>query len=589
MRKGRLLIMGLVLVALLLVQATGAAETTDPQKPGKRIQIPIIEKEGGWKTWGQVQNAGDEDTGVIVFFWGEYSGLCPSNNPGPNYHACWHLPENGVWTLRGAIPQDAKSALIYSVAYTQYATACDEAKEVVGAPSKWSSWEGRYGGTGEDLVVAVHRQGPNDFGTPVAGMYMGISENMEGEGPVYEYFAPYVMKNYNGLDTVMSIQNSGQECVQFSIYYREQTSSSFCQPKFVQLVETLAPGEAIRLRVPEVKQLGGIKGSYLGSAYISSSQPLGIIIDTTSFDDPELPSGPYDKDRNRGMLFSHRGTTYPSAVPDTELYADLLFREWSGWSSSIQVQNMGKTSQPTFVAVDFVDSSGDTVYYLADWVCHGGAQTFYLPAIYDLGFNYLGAAEIHSLKQIGFPGEIPGQPIAAVVEVKSQGTGQGGTYIPHARHQKEGVRKIAFPFVALQNASGVTSLVAIRNNSNCGKIMVEAELKQGNGRVVCKLHNWIDRKHIWSFDLANIGCIVPGWEGALRVDVIAVEKLCDNEALVMPSVVVVNRGTGPGDTTTVAEGFPAPGMPPKVPEPTPTPTPTPTSTATPTPTPCVDP
>jgi len=587
-RRILVLVLFVLLAGFLFGLAASNTQAGDvPQKAGKVIQVPRIDKGDGWDTWIQVQNAGDEDTGVVAFFWGEYSGKCPSNNPGPNGHACRLVVENGVWTLRSAIPENAASAILYSVDNDVFDEACNEAGDAVGNHANWVNWVSQYAGSGEDLVAIVQRQGPNDFGTMVTSMYVGISENMEGQGPTYEYFAHYLMRNYHGLGTEMTIQNSGTLCAAFSIYYKEQ---GFCETKYIEKIELLAPGESIKIRVPEVESLGGTK-PFLGSGYIRSPQPLGIIIDEASFDVP-------NDNGNRAMLLSYRATAWPPEAPDTEVYADLIFREWSGgWSTSVQVQNMGGTGQPTFVMVDFQDSKGGSIFILGDWVCHGGSTTFYLPILTNLGREYVGAAEIYSQAQVGYPGgEIPGQPITAVVETKNVSKGQGGTYVAHPKHQKEGVETIIFPLVA-KDYHGVTSLIGIRNNANCNKIKVEVKFKQGTGDIVCMLERWVPPKSIWRFDLADIGCIVSGWTGALRVDVIAVEQLCDvngdgyvdNEP-VMPAVVVFNRDltrrAGEGDFTSNAEGIPVFGMRPKVtPTPTVTLTPTPTSTSTATATP----
>jgi hypothetical protein len=57
---------------------------------------------------------------------------------------------------------------------------------------------------------------------------------------------------------------------------------------------------------------------------------------------------------------------------------------------------------------------------------------------------------------------------------------------------------------------------------------------------------------------------VPGFAGAGIVEVTDVQQLCDadgdgdvDQQPLMPSVVVVNRGTGSGDVTSVYEGIPA--------------------------------
>ena len=66
-------VMGLVRALQLLTAITASAA-----EPGRRVQIPRIDKKGGWSTRIQVQNVGDERTGAVAFLWGAYSGLSMS-------------------------------------------------------------------------------------------------------------------------------------------------------------------------------------------------------------------------------------------------------------------------------------------------------------------------------------------------------------------------------------------------------------------------------------------------------------------------------------------------------------------------------
>ncbi len=64
-------------------------------------------------------------------------------------------------------------------------------------------------------------------------------------------------------------------------------------------------------------------------------------------------------------------------------------------------------------------------------------------------------------------------------------------------------------------------------------------------------------------DLASVGSVSPGFVGAGTVEVTEVEQLCDvdndghmDEEPTMLSVVVVNKGAGSGDITSIYEGVP---------------------------------
>ncbi|MFQ5812466.1 MAG: invasin domain 3-containing protein, partial [Anaerolineae bacterium] len=537
------------------LRASGQASvqfTFIPTQISARIQLPAIDNEHGWETLIQVQNAGDEDTGAIAFFWGKYSGKCPDNDPGPIGVACMRIPKNAVWTLRAQIPNPARSAIVYSVDEDFFAEACEDAADAVGDSDDWEEWEDDYKDTGQPVAVVVQRQGPNDYDTVVSSAYAGISEDMEGSGPPYQYFAPYAMRQYYDLDTEMIIQNSGQRCASVWLRYQKQGSCNFSHSEHI---EQLAPGESIRKRVPESL---GIE--WLGSIYVTANEPLGIIVDQTSFPPSE----------DRGALLTYDARPY-KLTTDTLFYADLVFRELGGWGASIQVQNLTQESLPTFVTVEFFDSSGDSVLFLGDWVCPAGGATFYLPALADLGVEYAGAAVIQSHSQVGYPSgeETAGQPIFAVVDLKKAGMdAQGGSYNAHAESEKMGASAIMLPFLA-RDHQGVTSLIAVRNSSNCNDIKLKLEVKDGTGAVVSSVgHFWLRAGHIKLIDLAIVDGVVTGFAGAGVAEVTDVQQLCDtdgdgdvDQTPLMPSVVVVNRGTGSGGrseaVTCVYQGLPA--------------------------------
>ncbi len=533
----------------------------------RRIQLPAIDHEDGWETQIQVQNGGDDNTGVIVFFWGEYSGMCPYSDPGPIGYACKWVAENGLWSLEDQIiPSTAKSAIVYSVDENLFDEACADAAGTVNdsIPSlKWRAWEDDYEGTGEPIAVIVQRAGPNDFGTMVSSAYPGISENSAGGGPEYQYFAPYAMRQYHNLDTEMIIHNSGQRCTEVWLEYQKQGDDGF---SYEERVTQLAPGESIRKRVPAV-----LGAEWLGSIYVTANEPLGIVVDQTSF----LPSD------DRGTLLTYEARPY-KLTTDTLFYADLVWRELSGWEASIQVQNLTQHSLPTFVTVEFFDASGDSILFLGDWVPRAGGTTFYLPAVTDLGMGYAGAAVIQSHQQVDYPGQHHpnGEPIFAVVDLKKTkmydealhrwrhtiaGEIQGGAYNALAEGEKKEASAVMLPFLAkAKNDQGVTSLMAIRNNSNCNQIELKLEVRKGTGTVVSYVHIFnLPPGHIKLIDLANVGSVNPGFVGAGAVRILHVNQLCDvdndgymDETPTMLSVVVVNKGAGSGDITSVYEGIP---------------------------------
>lgn len=550
-----------------------------PPRPGRRIQIPRVDVGDAfgvgtsWSTSIQIQNVGSTSTWAAVIYW-----QAPGYGPLGTWHKRW-LPLNGVWTL--SPPADARSAIVLSLA-----------NEPTRRPNE------RTIANGEGLAVTIDRWGLDPYGEgfELSSSYVGIPEFMEGTGPLFgwKYLAPYVMHQYNdALDTIIAIQNSGQKPTSVWINYQEEGN---CEYQVTQHIEALAPGEAIFVGPPGAVGAGAdeafpISPGWLGSASISANEPLGLVVDQLSCP-PSLI--------NQGTLLTYRGMPHKYLAGeefewDTTWYVDLLYQGISGWSSSIQVQNLTQVSRPTFVTVDFMDQSGNEIFFTGDWVCRNGSTTFYLPAILDLGvnfpFGYVGAAEIESHEQVDYPGgPRDGEPIFAVVDVKKTwmwdpgskiwrhaiaGETQGGAYNAHPESEEVNATGWAMPFIAKEQEDGVTSRIAVRNNSNCNKFEGQIWIRDETGNVVGVIHTpWLDPKHTKVFDLAYQGCLPAGFVGAATFEVLGVEQLCDRDGdghvdqePVMPSVVVLNYGwaadlqtttpfTATGDLCRIYEGIP---------------------------------
>ncbi len=534
--------------------------------PGKRIQIPRIDKEENWDTRIQIQNVGDTQTGAITLFWGDYSGLCPTNDPGPVAHHCQLIPGNwGTGAMEDEIPAEAKSAIVYSISDDLFQAAC-EAASTIDNPEAWITWEDTYAYSGEPLAVTVNRLASN--GSSASGMYNGFSETMLGLGLPYEYFATNIMHGYDNFDSTITIQNSGEYCTSIWLFYKEEGN---CEMMRAQHIEQLAPGEAIRIGsgpdaympfpAPE------LDAPWQGSAYISANVPLAIVVDR------------WDADAT--MLLTHAGFPYIDYGATTN-YTSLIYRDISGWDAEIHVQNLTQNYMPTFVTVEFFDQSGDPILFVGTWICRNGTYTFRLSDIIDLvvnfPFGYIGAAEIQSHGQVDYPGQgSPGEPIAAVVDIKKTkiwdpdlgiwrptvaGEPQGGTYNAFTPQQIAGVTTFALPFISRQPQA--TSKIVIRNNSPCnrfwGRIWIWDETGTSVGAIDVP---WLHRKHMKIIDLAYQGWLPPGFVGAATFEVLEVEQFCDmdnddhvDDEPIMPSVMVLNYDDDPDGSASGYEAFP---------------------------------
>jgi hypothetical protein len=127
---------------------------------------------------------------------------------------------------------------------------------------------------------------------------------------------------------------------------------------------------------------------WLGSAWIRSSQPLAIVVDTlgpnhfTSYNG--VPADVYSPDT--GLTFS---------LGSQVNYAPLIYNQHQGWDTALVVQNMSSTMAAK-VKVYFLDRSGGIAHTMVDWICPRGSQTFFLPVIDGLPGNWVGSARVES-------------------------------------------------------------------------------------------------------------------------------------------------------------------------------------------------
>ena len=166
--------------------------------------------------------------------------------------------------------------------------ACTTARDAVW--QLWRSWMlNGTGPAGEPVAASVNRIQTGAGGTPRASAYTGIADPEMETGPdprthAYMYYAPMLFDTFSpaGWSSRLWIQNSGIECTSLEIWFQKQQD---CLKARIQEVLALCPGETIAVD-PEM-------AGFLGSAWIRSSQPLGIIVDEYS--------------ANGSILMSYRG------------------------------------------------------------------------------------------------------------------------------------------------------------------------------------------------------------------------------------------------------------------------------------------
>ncbi|RME48944.1 MAG: hypothetical protein D6791_02035 [Chloroflexi bacterium] len=515
--------------------------------PGRRIQLPAIDNMAPDETWVQVQNLGNYPTKVILFTWGDYSGTCPPQAPGPLKVECSGLLARGsAWTFRETqLPSAASSAIAYSVPAETADDACEDAFDTAGLHGAWRIWENRWRagfyGVGEPLAISVNRRLAQDNGVTVSSAYTGISEEMEGVyDPVFGGFMYYVPVLYNELDgwnSEIIVQNSGNECTSVEIWYKTQDD---CLRSQIYGVDVLSPGESVRL-TPD-----GLPPGRRGSAWLRASQPLGIVVDQ------------YGND----MLLTSRGVPADSfsagfSAGSLINYAPLIYREYNGWLTRIHVQNLSSTVNAK-VKVYFLDEGGDIIQTVLDWICPRGSQTYELDTINNLPGRYVGAIRVES-QNWWTPGDPPvdAPNIVSVVNLINPFNGQALSYNAFTQQEAQGARTMAVPLLLRDNGDfgpgGVrwTTEIAVQNiNFNPGTTNFRVDVYDQNG-LVESFCQFVNERQVDYIDFATIATLPPGFSGSAVID-----ATCSTQAGGASIVVVgVEHATGAGDFTKGFEGF----------------------------------
>ena len=571
-------------------------------KRGGAVDAESLLQAVNCETWLQIQNVGNEDTKAVVVIWGD-PGSCEPQSNGPLKVECTGLLRPGsAWTFtNNLLPRGARSAIVYSLNATDTVEnwrgnellfadlACKVlGRSIVSNEQEWQFFDYAYRNrdiyyappefpaivesideldfgahSGEPLAVVVDRTcpGDNEPDVNVNASYVGISADREGlydpAAGGYGYYAPLVWASHGAppddMNSIIHIQNSGNQCTSVEIWLQAQDD---CIRPVIGDILALAPGETYPFDPNTV-----VGPNWQGSAWIASSQPLGIVVDLIGRDllgaYHGVPANVHELDFSLGTLVN---------------YAPLIYREYQGWETGIQVQNLSSTGNAK-VKVYFLDASGDVITTVTDWICPRGSQTFYLPVINDLPGNYVGSARIES-QDWWTPGDppVPAPLVLSVVNIVKYGgvTGPSLEMVTYNGLQEKGAfdwqvggtyagaEVLGVPLVAKGNR-GITTELAVQNlNPNPGLTDFVLYIYDQNRLldVVCEKLN---EKQVEYINFDAWGFIRPGFLGSIVVSTtysdqqggaglgaVAVERL--RRTLTEPDI--------PGDESKAFEAFP---------------------------------
>jgi hypothetical protein len=386
----------------------------------------------------EVQNIGTANTALSLVVWGA-PGFCPAQAAGPLKIECSGLLKPGsAWNFFGdQVPQGAKSGMLFAFTTQSLSDVglesifgfndiiadllCETAFfGVVGDADDWRRFKlafdqgSIYAGIpmdlayGQPIAAEVYRKcsGPDHPGV-ITSKYNAIPGSRLGVyDPVYAgytTFAPLVYADALGFESTMYVQNLGISCSSAEIWFQQQDN---CVRPYICEVVTLSPGESFQYNASDC-----IGPGWQGSAWIRTSQPVAIAIDHVA---PGLLMTYQGVPGQLNYTFGGQPTFTAGSVV---AYGPLVYSEYMGWDTGIQVQNL----TPTYAAkvkVYFYDRSGDVVTTLVDWICPRGSQTFYLPAIATLPGNWVGSVRVESQEWYTPGGPlVPPTPISAVAQL----------------------------------------------------------------------------------------------------------------------------------------------------------------------------
>lgn len=434
--------------------------------PGHAVALPALSRQGVddvCSAWIQVQNGGSVGTHAILLTWGDTTDCAGAGGPVGVY--CSGLVAPGrAWAFTGqTLPAGSLSGIVYSFADGNYGgnpiatTLCNYLSGIT-TDAEFRAFHSAYrsNGTvagipmsaarGQALAVAVHRTCPADQtpGRTVSSAYEGISEPMletpASQNPdSYQYRVPLVIGDKYGMYGYLYLQNFGAACAQVQVSFRALDS---CVPATAcQLASAEVPaGQTLSIETTEC-----VGFDWEGDVEITSNVPLAVATDLIG----------------RDSLSTYRGI---NAVPNPGgdgLIGPLMYHPQTGWSTWVQVQNLG--CETAEAQVTFHDDTGAVIATLTDTLCPSAAGTFNLPVSFDTPAVQTGWIRVRSLAN-----NVPqAQPLAAVAwlikysDTQFTEVREASAYnlLPR-RELSGGVVGLPFAFKDL-SASGLTSEVQL--------------------------------------------------------------------------------------------------------------------------------
>jgi hypothetical protein len=194
-----------------------------------------------------------------------------------------------------------------------------------------------------------------------------------------------------------------------------------------------------------------------------------------------------------GSGMSYEGALRGSPVAS----APLLFRNRGGWSTGLQIQNVGTEDSEVLVVYSASDGSGQ--WYEGAFVQPGSSVTFFQPAHPELPNGFVGSAVIISRND---------QPLVAIVNEVNTTLNVAMTY----RAFNEGTPTLAVPYLA-RRADGWSTGVQVQNLGTVTST-VALQIRAPDGSLVVANSQSVPPGDSRTFYLPGIEGVNDGWHGS---------------------------------------------------------------------------
>ncbi|MFN2251866.1 MAG: hypothetical protein ACK2UL_08110, partial [Anaerolineae bacterium] len=419
-----------------------------PNVPATQAALPVLNSAGldsiPCHTTIEVQNVGDEDTGVVLVAF-DAAGDPLEPCAGPTAVECSGIIRpGGAWYMAADGPIDgegvlggSRSAMLFSLSAEPvdvfpfevddlwFSLVCETLFfGVTGDCDDYAKFKAAFdsGGTfagipmdraiGDPITARVRREClDSGFSLPSSptASYAAIGANQFGADDSarggYVYYAPSVQLWPDSCVSAIHMQNAGAQPATVELWVQSEDpcgSGQLCN------VWTIEPGETV---ATESCGRGEAGGRWSGAARIKSNRPLGVVVETVLngvvYDYAAMPAR-VSSDAAGAPLLDGSGQV---------LFGQLAFDRGQAWDVAVRVQNTSE-SRPARVRVEFQDAYGAVVLSADDTVCAGGSGTFLSPADGSGSGLPPGAVRVESLPLPDVKGVEPVELVAVLEAVQ---------------------------------------------------------------------------------------------------------------------------------------------------------------------------